>query len=314
MVEFLYYTAIAIPVTLSAIGCGIGQGLIGKKALHAIHVQPEAASQISKVCIIGIALTETTAILGFVTTLLLLFDPVVMDQFYGTLCLFGVAFAVGISGLTVGIVSSAPAGAACIAISRQPFMHNKILNLMLITQTLIMTSNIFGFLIALLIKSKLTATITLPIALQLFASGISIGFGSIGPAIGLSMFAYSTCHAIGINKKAFGKILTFTFIAEAIIETPLIFAFIISLTILTTNMNDASIIKSITFLAAAICMSLSTFAPGIASGRTGSTACNQIAQNLDQYPSLSKTALLAFAMIDTCAIYGLLISMMLIYL
>lgn len=314
MIEFFYYIAIAMPATLSAIGCGIGQGVIGKKALKAIHIQPEAASQISKVCIIGIALTETTAIFGLVTSLLLLLNTTPLNPAYeAVLCLFGIAFAVGISGLVSGIVSSSPAGAACLAIARQPFMHNKILNLMLITQTLIMTPNIFGFLIALLIKNKLTSEITLPVALQLFSSGISIGFGSIGPAIGLSLFAYSACHAVGINKKSFGKILTFTFIGEAIIETPLIFAFIVALSILTTNMVNASVMKGIALLAAAICIALSTLAPGFASGKTGATTCDQIAENIDQYSVLSKTTLLALAMIDTCAIYGLLTSMMLVF-
>lgn len=313
MIELFYYIAIAIPATLSALGAGIGQGLIGKKALQAIHTQPEATPYISKVCIIGIALTETTAILGLVTSLLLIINPTLIDPSYGTLCLFGIAFAVGIPGLIVGIVSSLPAGTACESIARQPFMHTKILNLMLITQTLIMTPNIFGFLIALLINNNMITATTLPTALQLFASGLSIGIGSVGPAIGLSVFAQSACNAIGRNKKAFSKILTFTFIGEAIIETPLIFAFIISLSILTTNMHNASILKAISLLAAAICIALSTIAPGISSGKTGAATCNQIANHVNQYPALSKTTLLALAMIDTCAIYGLLTSMMLIF-
>lgn len=313
MIELLYHIALALPVTLSAIGAGIGQGRIGTAALNAIHTQPEATPAISKVCIIGIALTETTAILGLVTSLMLLIDPTSIDPTYGTLCLFGIALAVGVSGFVVGIVSSRPAQAACIAIARQPFMHTKILNLMLITQTLIMTPNIFGFLIALLIKNSLSSATTLPVAIQLFASGLSIGVGSVGPALGLSLFAHAACTAVGVNKKAFGKILTFTFIGEAIIETPLIFAFIISLSILGTNMLNASILKGISLLAAAICIALSTIAPGIGSGKTGAATCNQIALNASQYPALSKTTLLALAMIDTCAIYGLLTSMMLIF-
>lgn len=313
MIELLYYIALAAPATLSALGSGIGQGLIGKKALHAIHLQPEASSSISKVCIIGIALTETTGILGLVTSLLLLINPTVIDPSYGTLCLSGIALAVGLSGLTVGIVSSYPAQAACEAIARQPFMHGKILNIMLITQTLIMTPNIFGFLVGLLIKNNMATATTLPVALQLFSSGLSIGGGSVGPAIGLSLFARAACRAVGFNKKAYSKILTFTFIGEAIIETPLIFSFIIALSILTTSMNNAPILKGIALLASAICIALSTIAPGISSGKTGATTCDQIAQNIHQYSALSKTTLLALAMIDTCAIYGLLTSMMLIF-
>lgn len=313
MIELLYYFAAALPVILSTLGAGIGQGLIGKKALEAIHTQPKAAEQITKISIIGIALTETTAILGVVTSLMFLIDKTTIDPYYGTLAMFGIALAVGFSGLVTGIASSLPAQAACAAIARQPFMHTKILNLMLITQTLIMTPNIFGFLIALLIKNKLAAATTLPLALQLFASGLSIGVGCIGPAIGLSLFAFAACSAIGVNKKAFGKVLTFTFIGEAIIETPLIFALLIALSIVSINLSDMSFIKAFSLLASAICIALSTMAPGISSGRIGATTCQQIAVNTSQYSALSKTTMLALALIDTCAIYGLLTSMMLIF-
>lgn len=313
MIEFFYYITVALPVVFSTLGAGIGQGLIGRKALEAIHVQPEASEQISKICIIGTALTETTGILGIVTSLMLLISPMTIDPYYGTLGLLGIALAVGVSGFIVGITSSLPAQAACESTARQPFMHTKILNLMLITQTLIMTPNIFGFLIALLIKNKISAATTLPLALQLFASGLSIGLGCIGPAIGLSLFAYAACSAIGYNKKAFGKILTFTFIAEAIIETPLIFALLIALSIISINIQDMSFIKSFSLVAAAICIAISTIAPGISSGRIGATTCQQISLHTHQYAALSKTTMLALALIDTCAIYGLLTSIMLIF-
>ena len=314
MIELFYYIAIAIPVTLSAIGSGIGQGLIGNKAIKALHQQPQSANNISKICIIGVALTETTGILGAVISIMLLIDRTPMqDYFYASFGVFGIALAVGISGFCVGIASSLPAQAACNSLARQPFMNNKILNLMLITQTLIMTPNIFGFLVALLIKAKLATTITLTVAMQLLAAGISIGVGCIGPAIGLSLFAYSACAAVGINKKAYNKILTFTFVSEAIIETPAIFALLVSLTIITTNMDQASFLKAFALLSAAICMGLCNISPGISSGRVGAKACEQIAFHLEQYPAFSKTTMLALAMIDTFAIYGLLTSMMLIF-
>lgn len=314
MIELFYYIAAAVPVTLSAIGAGIGQGLIGKKAIHALHEQPASANNISKICIIGVALTETTSILGAVISIMLLVDQTPMqDHYYATFGIIGIALAVGLSGFFVGITSSLPAQAACNSLARQPFMSNKILNLMLITQTLIMTPNIFGFLIALLIKAKLATTATLEVAIQLFSSGLSIGLGCIGPAIGLSLFAYGACNAVGINKKAYGKILTFTFISEAIIETPLIFALLVALMIITMDMQAASFLKAFSLLCAAICIGMCTLSPGVNSGRTGAATCNQIAFHLEQYPSLSKTTMLALAMIDTIAIYGLLTSMILIF-
>ena len=252
------------------------------------------------------------AILGILMSLMLLGDTNTIENVWSTYGVIGIACAVGISGFCAGIASSFPVIASCQSLARQPFLQGKILNLMLITQTLIMTPNIFGLLIALLIKGKMTETESFTQALQLLASGLSIGIGCIGPSIGLSLFAFAACQAIGINKKAYGKILTFTFICEAIIETPVIFSLLIALIILTTTINPESALQGWQFLASALCIGLSTISPGINSGRTAATASTQIAYNLETYQNLSKLTMLALAMIDSFTIYGLLISIIMI--
>jgi F0F1-type ATP synthase membrane subunit c/vacuolar-type H+-ATPase subunit K len=312
MIDSTYILLSLIPVILSALGTGIGQGLIGKQALQSMLKQPTASNNISKLCIIGTAVTETAAILGILMSLMLLGDANNIHNIWSTYGVIGIACAVGISGFCAGIASSFPVIASCQSLARQPFLQGKILNLMLITQTLIMTPNIFGLLIALLIKGKMAETESFTQALQLLASGLSIGLGCIGPSIGLSLFAFAACQAIGINKKAYGKILTFTFICEAIIETPVIFSLLISLIILTTTINPESILQGWQFLAAALCIGLSTISPGINSGRTAAHASTQIAYNLETYPNLSKLTMLALAMIDSFTIYGLLVSIIMI--
>jgi F-type H+-transporting ATPase subunit c len=314
MIEALYIIFSMIPAIFATLGTSIGQGLIGRVALQAMHKQPEAANNIAKVCIIGIAITETAAIMGFVISILLLATDLHSIEFleWAIFGIAGIAAAVGISGLCAGIASALPAMAACRSLARQPFHQAKLLNLMLITQTLIMTPNIFSVFIALLIKGQLATVNNFNGALKLLSSGLCLGLGCIGPSIGLCLFAFAACNALGINKKAYGKIITFTFICEAIIETPMIFSLLISLIILTTEIIPMSDLQGWQFLAAALCMGLSTISPGINSGRTGASACNNIALHLDQYPSLSKITMLALAMIDSFAIYGLLISIVML--
>ncbi|MBI2344693.1 hypothetical protein HYV10_01315 [Candidatus Dependentiae bacterium] len=313
--DALYIILSTLPAVLSGIGTSIGQGIINKNAMESLNRQPSASSSISKISIIGMAIVETAAIMGMVISILLINDPKInADTFFSNLAAAGIALALGISGLCAGIAAALPAAKTCQSIAHQPFMYTKLLNMMLIVQTLIMTPNMFGMIIALLIKNKITAIEILPEAMQLFASGLSIGIGCIGPSIGLSIFASSACSAVGINKKSFNKIMTFTFVCEAIIETPAIFALLISLIILTTTIKPESAIQGWQFIAAALCMGLSTIAPGINAGKTGAAACKQMGLNLEQYPSLSKLALLALAMIDSFAIYGLLVSIVLLLL
>ena len=54
-------------------GAGLGQGIATSKACEAIARQPEARGSVMSTLLIGCAVAETTAIYGFVISILLLF-------------------------------------------------------------------------------------------------------------------------------------------------------------------------------------------------------------------------------------------------
>jgi F-type H+-transporting ATPase subunit c len=58
---------------LTGIGPGIGEGNAAAAAVSSIARQPEASGEIRSTLILGVALSETTGIYGFVTGLLLIF-------------------------------------------------------------------------------------------------------------------------------------------------------------------------------------------------------------------------------------------------
>ena len=59
---------------LPAMGAGIMMGFATGKAVEAVARQPEASGKINSIRLLGLALTESTAIYGFVTALLLIFS------------------------------------------------------------------------------------------------------------------------------------------------------------------------------------------------------------------------------------------------
>ena len=59
---------------LPAMGAGIMMGFATGKAVEAVARQPEASGKINSILLLGLALTESTAIYGFVTALLLIFS------------------------------------------------------------------------------------------------------------------------------------------------------------------------------------------------------------------------------------------------
>jgi F-type H+-transporting ATPase subunit c len=66
--------AAALAIGIGAIGPGIGQGLIGSKALEAIGRNPEAAGKITPLMFVGLAIVESLAIYALVISFIILFS------------------------------------------------------------------------------------------------------------------------------------------------------------------------------------------------------------------------------------------------
>lgn len=314
--EFLYFGTIAFTTAINAIGVGIGQGLTSSAAIEGINQQPAARNEIMKTAILGMALIETAAIMGlFVSVLLLLQTRQNADSFYSHLAAIGIAFAICCSGFVLGLVSSWPARAACLSVARQPFFSQQIIRFMMISLSLLQTPIIFGLIIALFIQGQAVSITTLRDSLRLIASGMCIGIGSIGPAIGLALFSQKACQGIGRNREAYGRVFSFTLISQAIIETPIIFALIISISLLflVPSLAEENILDGIALFAAGICTGVGTIGPGISSGKTATAAVEQITQHPEIHGTLSRISMFAQGLIETSAIYAVLISFALLF-
>ncbi len=314
----LHYSSIAFIVGLTSLGIGIGGGNASMQAVRALNIAPLSYPSIFRALIISLALVETSAILGIVMALFLILGPTIVQpeqQLYVAIGEWGIALALGISGALVGILSSLPAQQAAFALARQPFFATKILNALLITQSIVQTPVIFSFLIALFIKAQLGSVTTLANGIRLLASGICIGFGAIGPTFGLARFARICQESIAYNKDAYKIIMPFTFISQAIIETPIIFAVLISIVLLLTPIKAPNeFFGAVSCLAAAICGALGTLGPGISSGLIAGAACREIAVHPEQHSILSRTSILGQGIIDAAAMYALLIALLIIIL
>lgn len=310
--HFFYYGTIASVVAINSVGVGLGEGWASFAALDAIDRQPEARNAITRTMIIGTALIETSAILGVVMAIFLFVSGTPEGSlFYGHLAKLGIALAICCSGFVTGLLAAWPAVEACYAIARQPFFSQKIMRVMMITQTIIQTPLIFGFLVSLFIHTQANTVTDLANTLRLIGAGLCIGIGSIGPSIGLATFAKEAVKGLGINREAFGKILSFTFISEAIIETPLVFALVVSVLLAFTHIHDGSLLRGVALLSAGLCAGFGTVGPGVSSGKTAGIACNQIALNPENYSLVSRMSMIAQALIESTAIYALLIALLL---
>ncbi len=302
-------------VVVTAIGAGISQGLTNKAAFKAIDIQPQARDPISRLALLCSALLETTAILGVFIAIVLLLPfmrgQTTTDAYFSDLALIGIAVAMVSAGLCVGIFSSWPAQQACYATARQPFHAQWIFNFTLIVLSVIQTPLILAFIVSIFIRSQANSSDSLADAFRLIGAGCAIGLGAIGPAYGLAYFACTACQGVSKNRNSSARVLTFTFISQAIIESPVIFSMVISL-LLLFGTTAITLTKGIALLAAGIAMGLGTLGPGISSGRTAAAACKEIARDPELYSSLARSSIFAQGIIDTAAIYVLLASALII--
>jgi F-type H+-transporting ATPase subunit c len=314
----LHFGAIALLIVLTSFGAGIGGGLASLAAIKAMNIQPSAQGDITRALLIGIALLETAGILGFVMAVLMIIDPFAAAEvpLYAAIAHCGMALGIGIPGLCVGIVSALPAQESYFAMARQPLFVRKIFTMMLMTLTLIQTPVLFAFLIAFFIKPQAVTISTLPDAIRLLCSGLCIGLGSIGPIVGMGNFVRESCRALGINRAIYQSILSTTFISLALIETPALFAMIISfmLVVMGNPLHTHDTVRICAIIGATIAIGLGTIAPALSSSRVAAAACRQMPFHPEQATMLARTSMITQGLIETAAIYALLISFLIFLL
>ncbi|HJM69044.1 MAG TPA: hypothetical protein QGF02_03800 [Candidatus Babeliales bacterium] len=314
--SFLHYGSIGSTVALSALGISLGLSYIAQGAIEALYEQPTAQKEISKISILAMALTETGGVIGLTVALMMFITTQKLDNtlLYPGIARFGIFFTTGLVSLFVGAVSALPARQACLAVARQPFFGTKIMNLLLITMSIVQTPIIFGFLAAVMINVQANTVTSLGQALAILSAGACLGIGSLGPAYGQSIYAAQACKTLGNNRDAYRGILTFSLISQAMIESPIIFSLLITLVILGTTSSVMTPLQALAATVAGLCVGFNNIAPGISSGRTAAEASKQITYNLSSYTVITRTSLIAQGLIDTFAIYGLLIGLLLLFL
>lgn len=307
----IHYVSIGIMTAICAIGVGLGQGAVSLACLRANNTQPMAGLYITRIAIFGMVLLEFAAIAGVTFALFLLFGTKEINLAI-SLAHAGIAAAICIAGCMVGFACYLPAQESCHSAARQPFFSANIMRFMLLTQSIIQTPIIFAFIVGMFIRTQaLGITDTLD-GIRLLAAGLCIGVGSIGPALGLAQFAKTACAGIGMNRESYTKLMSFTFISQAIIETPLLFSLVVSLLIVGSSVNG-NITQTIALASAAFCAGLGTLGPSISSGRTAAAACKEIARNPHTYSLLSRISMLGQGIIDSNAIYSFLVALLIYF-
>ena len=305
---FIHHSITALSVIATSLSVGLSQGIVSASACQAINIQPQAKDSITNTAILSTALIETASITGVFMSVLLFLEPAPAHAVYAHLAKIGIGLAICLSGAAVAFISAFPAAAACMSIARQPFAADWIFRFTLMILAIMQTPLIFALIISLFIKTQAAVTTTLPDALRLIGAGFAIGVGTLGPVYGMGLITRAAARGVGINRHAANRILSFTFISQTIIETPIIFSSVIAFLLLFYKSAGDSLHTGIAMLAAGFAIGLGTIGVGLNAGRVARNAVAQITHVPEQYAHILKTSIFAQGFIDTNAIYALIVA------
>ncbi len=306
-----HYVTIIFVTALPALCAALGQARSSKAAFEARRIQPAAEQEISILVIAGNALTETSALIGLLVGFMLLTTQhTTTNMYWAHLSELGILAAIGITGGIVAYMSSYPTQASLRALARQPFFSEKIQIFTIIMQSIMQTPIIMALIVALTIRNQSFSAACLNDSLRLIAAGIAIGLGSIGPSLGLGSFLQESCASLGINRLSYSKIISFSFLSEAIIGASVIFSLIISVSILNaSSIQTDSYLQGIGFLSAALCMGLGTLGVGIGLGKIAKKVSQALGINPELYSDISKTSIVAQAFIEAQTLYAFIVAL-----
>lgn len=135
-----------------AIGSGIGEGLVAKSGCEGIARQPLGANRTTNVMLLGMAVTETTAIYGLLIACILIFKTFpAAESIASSMALLGAGICMGIGAIGPGIGEGFTAQSAVRWIARSESSTAQLTRSMLVGQAVAESTGIYALVIALVL-------------------------------------------------------------------------------------------------------------------------------------------------------------------
>ncbi|HHO77298.1 MAG TPA: ATP synthase F0 subunit C [Deltaproteobacteria bacterium] len=300
---------------LGALGSGIGAGYPAQEALWGSARQPALGGQMTTSMLIGQAVCQTPAIFALVIAFMLMFKNCSgIDVWPYGASLIGAGIAMGFGAIGSGWGGGMAGGKACEGIARQPRLKSSLTTLMLVGQAVSQTPAIFALLVAIMLISIGPKEGTLLTSAAMLGAGISIGLGAIGSGMGNGVNAQGACEAISKESSTTKEMLTFMLVGQAVGQTPVIFALVVSLMLMFVKFQvPANLVGFCALLAAGISMGLGAIGSGYGNGDTGESACKALASNPEGRAGILPLMLVGQAVGQTPAIFSLLVAFILMF-
>ncbi|MHC4871089.1 MAG: ATP synthase F0 subunit C [Planctomycetota bacterium] len=225
---------------LGSLSNGAGIGYVVTGALRGWIRQPNLSASTFRMMLIGQAGASTPSIFALVISLVLLIKmgnpaSVPAPQSWALAAAFlGAGLCLGLGAVGSGFGCGVVGSEAVEASARTPRQSGQIMLYMLVGQAWSQTPNIFALVIGMMLMLSSQENTVFPEnishAARLLGTGISMGAGAIGPAVGIGFVGGKFCRAMADDPKHTNTLLRNTYIlGAAVSESTTVYAFVISL-------------------------------------------------------------------------------------
>jgi ATP synthase F0 subunit c len=145
-------------------------------------------------------------------------------------------------------------------------------------------------------------------------AGLCIGFGAIGAAVGEGLTAGLANEGLSQRPEHSGSIVRTMLVGQAIAESAGIFALVVAVLLIFSDVKGLSLIHAFTYLGAGLAMGLSAIGPGVGSGMPAAHASLGMSRQPAAANQLTTNMLIGSAVCQTPAIFGMVIAFMLMFL
>ncbi len=227
----------------------------------------------------------------------------------------GAGIAIGLGAIGAAVGEGFCAGFASRASARRPQASSDVVRNMLVGQAVAESAGIFALVIAvLLIFLDHHIGETTAKSAALIGAGACMGFGAIGSGVGSGFPAAGACEGLARQPKMAGSLTTNMLIGSAVCQTPAIFSMVVAFMLMFLDFSKAPVSPT---WAALLGAGFSTGLAAIGSGVGGGMAAGASTQGIARQPltlgATTTAMLVGQAVAQTPAIFGLLVSFILMF-
>jgi ATP synthase F0 subunit c len=226
----------------------------------------------------------------------------------------GAGLCIGLGAIGAALGEGYTAGLANEALSQRPERSGDIVKNMLVGQAVAESAAIFALVIAILLIFVETSAYSVLGGAALLGAGFSMGFGAIGSGFGSGFPGGEACLGIARQPAFSSKLTTNMLIGSAVCQTPAIFAMVVALLLMFSDLATLPVSPTwAALVGAGLSTGLAAIGSGLGGGLAAGASVEGIARNPDTFGPVTTTMLVGQAVSQTPAIFGLLISFVLIF-